>query len=248
MCKLCELTWSDFGANTAPEHSSQRRHFLRAGAAAAMAPIAFNSAFAAPAAAPNAIPPAEALKRLMDGNARYAANKPSEIDFSAGRAARSKVQYPFAAILSCADARVAPEHVFDQGAGQLFVVRVAGNYAAPAALSSLEYAVAVLGVPLIVVLGHSNCGAVSAAVQSIETRNMLPGTMQDIISAIQPAVVRARSGTGDNLLGRSIMENVKMQEQALETRPSLVQSMFRDKKIDIVGGVYDLASGKVSLV
>jgi len=91
-------------------------------------------------------------------------------------------------------------------------------------------------------------GAVSAAVQSIETRNMLPGTMQDIISAIQPAVVRARSGTGDNLLGRSIMENVKMQEQALETRPSLVQSMFRDKKIDIVGGVYDLASGKVSLV
>jgi len=105
----------------------------------------------------------------------------------------------------------------------------------------------VLGVPLVVVLGHSNCGAVAAAVQSIETRNMLPGTLQDIVSAIQPAVVRARSGTGDTLLGRSIMENVKMQEQALETRPSLVQSMFRDKKIDIVGGVYDLASGKVSL-
>jgi carbonic anhydrase len=251
MCNLCDFAWPGTAKAHDKAANSQRRNFLRAGAVAAAAPWSLGSALAAPAAgdaAPNAIPPAEALKRLMDGNARYAANKPTENDFSAGRAARTKVQYPIAAILSCADSRLAPEFAFDQGPGDLFVVRTAGNYAAPALLSSLEYAVAVLNVPLIVVLGHSNCGAVSAAVKSIESRNMLPGTMQDIISAIQPAVVRAQGGPADKLLDRAIFENVKMQEQALEVRPSLVAKMFREKKIDIVGGVYDLATGKVTLV
>lgn len=251
MCTLCDFAWPGTVKANAEVSNGRRRNFLRVGALAAAAPWSLGTALAAPAAgeaAPNAIPPAEALKRLMDGNARYAANKPSEKSFSAGRAARAKVQYPIAAILSCADSRLAPEFAFDQGAGELFVVRTAGNYAAPALLSSLEYAVAVLNVPLVMVLGHSNCGAVSAAVKSIESNSMLPGTLQDIISAIQPAVVRAQNGPADKLLDRAIFENVKMQEQALVTRPSLVQSMFKDKKIDIVGGVYDLATGKVTLV
>jgi carbonic anhydrase len=115
-------------------------------------------------------------------------------------------------------------------------------------LSSLEYAVAVLGVPLIVVLGHPNCGAVSATVKSIDSKDMLPGTLQDIVSAIQPSVVRAQSGTGGSLLDRAIVENVKLQLQALATRPSLVKSMLDEKKINIVGAVYDLANGKVTLV
>jgi carbonic anhydrase len=251
MCTLCDFAWPGTAKVSADASNGRRRNFLKMGALAAAAPWSLGAALAAPAAggaAPNAIAPAEALKRLMDGNARYAANKPNENDFSAGRAARTKVQYPFAAILSCADSRLAPEFAFDQGPGELFVVRTAGNYAAPALLSSLEYAVAVLNVPLIMVLGHTNCGAVSAAVKSVESRGMLPGTMQDIISAIQPAVVRAQNGPADKLLDRAIFENVKMQEQALEVRPSLVATMFKDKKIDIVGGVYDLATGKVSLV
>jgi carbonic anhydrase len=95
----------------------------------------------APGAAPppNAIAPADALKRLMEGNARYAANTPNERDFSSGRAARAQAQYPIAAILGCADSRVAPELAFDQAPGDLFVVRVAGNFVAPDLLASLEY-------------------------------------------------------------------------------------------------------------
>jgi carbonic anhydrase len=184
----------------------------------------------------------------MEGNARYVANKPTTKGYLAGRAARTTVQYPIAAVLSCADARLAPEFAFDQGVGELFVVRVAGNYPSPAVLSSLEYAVDVLGVPLIVVLGHPNCGAVSATVKSIDSKDMLPGTLQDIVSAIQPSVVRAQSGTGGSLLDRAIVENVKLQLQALATRPSLVKSMLDEKKINIVGAVYDLANGKVTLV
>lgn len=251
MCTLCDFAWPGTVKTSADASNGQRRNFLKVGALAAAAPWSLGTALAAPVsgeAAPNAIPPAEALKRLMDGNARYATSKSTEKDFSVGRAARATAQYPFAAILSCADSRLAPEFAFDQGPGDLFVVRTAGNYAAPALLSSLEYAVAVLNVPLIMVLGHSNCGAVSAAVKSVESKSMLPGTLQDIISAIQPAVVRAQNGPADKLLDRAILENVEMQKQALETRPSLVQSMLKDKKIDIVGGVYDLATGKVTLV
>src|ERR1700693_6146137 len=105
----------------------------------------------APGAAPpaNAIAPADALKRLMDGNARYAANTPNERDFSSGRAARVQGQYPIATVLSCADSRVAPEFAFDQGPGDLFVVRVAGNIVTMNLLASLEYGVQFLGVPLV---------------------------------------------------------------------------------------------------
>ncbi|MCX7391745.1 MAG: carbonic anhydrase [Pirellulales bacterium] len=232
--------------------AGDRRMFLRMTAIATLTPWTIN-AFAAPpsdrdAPAPHGMSPAEALERLMQGNARYVANQPKQKDFSAGRAARSNVQFPIAAILSCADSRLSPEFAFDQDPGELFVTRVAGNFMSPSVLSSLEYAVAVLGVPLIMVLGHSNCGAVSAAIKSFETKNILPGTMQDLVTAIAPAVVRAKDGTTSNLLDRSILENVKLQKLLMETRPSLVQSMVNDKKINIVGGVYDLATGKVSLV
>ena len=259
MCHLCPPSVND---GTAPQtdhlttsHQAAagnpaRRGFLRSGMLAVAASWGMNNAFAdsAAAAAPNAITPAAALKRLMEGNARYVANQPQERDFSAGRAARVNAQYPIAAILSCADSRLAPEFAFDQSPGDLFVARVAGNYASPAVLSSLEYAVAVLNAPLVIVLGHTNCGAVAATVKMIETKDMLPGTMQDIISAIQPAVVRAQRETGGSLLDRSIVENVKLQEQFLQNRPSLVKSLVDAKKIEVVGAVYDLATGKITLV
>jgi carbonic anhydrase len=259
MCHLCLPSVND---GTAPQTAHvtashqeaagnpARRGFLRSGMLAVAASWGMNNAFAASAAAaaPNAITPAAALKRLMEGNARYVANQPQEKDFSAGRAARVNAQYPIAAILSCADSRLAPEFAFDQSSGDLFVTRVAGNYANPAVLSSLEYAVAVLNAPLVIVLGHTNCGAVAATVKMIETKDTLPGTMQDIISAIQPAVVRAQRETGGSLLERSIVENVKLQEQFLENRPSLVKSLLDAKKIEVVGAVYDLATGKITLV
>src|SRR4030095_11600088 len=120
----------------------------------------------APGAAPppNAIAPADALKRLMEGNARYAANAPNERDFSSGRAARVQGQYPIASILSCSDSRVAPELAFDQGPGDLFVMRIAGNVVTPNLLASIEYGAQFLGSPLILVLGHSSCGAVDATI------------------------------------------------------------------------------------
>src|SRR4029434_7919667 len=156
----------EFSGDAQHEPQLSRRDFLRTGAFAALAPWSFGVAIAADPPAPgappppNAIAPADALKRLMDGNARYVANTHNERDFSSGRAARVQGQYPFAQILSCADSRVAPELAFDQGPGDLFVMRVAGNIVTPALLASFEYGVQFLGAPLIVVLGHSGCGAV----------------------------------------------------------------------------------------
>jgi carbonic anhydrase len=196
---------------------------------------------------PNAIPPAEALKRLKAGNERYAKNEPNEKDFSAGRAARAQAQYPFAAILSCADSRVAPELAFDEGPGELFVVRVAGNFVTPDLLASLEYGVQFLGAPFILVLGHSKCGAVDAAIKVAKSKAVLPGHLPDLVKAIKPAVAVAEKAPGD-LLDNAITENVRKQVARLKASPPIVQKLYAEKKIDIAGGVYDLATGKVTLL
>lgn len=108
--------------------------------------------------------PDEALRRLKDGNARYVSNTEINTDHSVGRAIRAGGQAPFAAIVSCADSRVAPELIFDQGPGDLFVIRVAGNFVNEDGLASLEYGALVLGIKTIIVLGHSSCGAVEATI------------------------------------------------------------------------------------
>lgn len=231
-----------------------RRTFLKAGTVAALAPWSVGAAFAAdpPASgakpSPNAIAPSAALKRLMDGNARYAANKPKERDFSSGRAARTRSQHPIAAILSCADSRVAPELAFDLGPGELFVVRVAGNIVNDDLLASLEYGVKFLGVPLVMVLGHSACGAVGAAIKVVKDKAVLPGHLPALISAIEPAVVTAKKAPSGNLLDNAIAENVRQQVARLKGAQPIVQKLYGEKKIDIVGAVYDLATGKIALV
>ena len=197
---------------------------------------------------PNAIAPAAALQRLMDGNARYAANTPEERNFSAGRAARARAQYPIAAMLSCADSRVAPEFAFDQAPGDLFVVRVAGNIVTPDLLASLEYGVQFLGVPLIMVLGHSGCGAVDAAIKVLKTKAVLPGHLPELIAAIKPAVIVAEKTQSGDLLDNAIAENVRRQVARLKNSPPVVQKLYAGKKIDIVGGVYDIATGKIASV
>src|SRR6478609_8661916 len=199
------------------QHQPQlsRRGFLRTGALAALVPLSSRIAVAAdppaPGAAPlpNAIAPADALKRLMDGNARYAANTPNQRDFSSGRAARVQGQYPIATILSCADSRVAPELAFDQGPGDLFVVRVAGNIVNPDLLASLEYGAQFLGVPLIMVLGHSGCGAVDAAIKVLKAKAVLPGHLPQLIAAIKPAATVAEKTKTGSLLDNAVTENVR---------------------------------------
>ena len=231
-----------------------RRNFLRAGAFAALGPWTIGIAMAAdppaPGAAPpqNMIAPADALKRLMDGNARYAANAPNERDFSSGRAARAQGQYPIAAILSCSDSRVAPELAFDQGPGDIFVMRVAGNIVTPDLLASIEYGVQFLGIPLLMVLGHSSCGAVDAAIKVVKTKAALPGHLPELVRAIKPAVVAAEKAQSGNLLDNAIAENVRRQVQQLKSARPIIQKSYASKKIDIVGGVYDIATGKIAIV
>ena len=246
MCDVC--------GDVQHEPGVSRRSFLRTGAFAALVPWSMGVAIAAdppkPGAPPpqNAIAPADALKRLMDGNARYAANTPNERDFSSGRATRVQGQYPIAQILSCSDSRVSPELLFDQGPGDLFVMRVAGNIVNPDLLASIEYGAQFLGAPLIVVLGHSGCGAVDAAIKVLKSKAVLPGHLPDLIAAIKPAVIVAEKTQTGNLLDNAVAENVRRQVARLKNSPPIVQKLYAGKKVEIVGAVYDLATGKIALI
>lgn len=197
---------------------------------------------------PNAIRPSAALAELMQGNARYAANEPNERDFSAGRAAREQAQYPIAAILGCSDSRVSPELLFDQGPGDLFVVRLAGNFLDDDGFASLEYAVKFLGAPLIMVLGHTNCGAISAAVKVVKERIELPGHLPDLIKSIEPAVIAAHGRHPSDLVAAATEENVRLNVRRLIDDAPIMSDALAAKKIAVSGGIYDLATGKVRLI
>jgi len=197
---------------------------------------------------PNAIRPAVALDRLMQGNARYAAGAPEEKDFSAGRAAREEVQYPIAAILGCSDSRVSPELLFDQGPGDVFVVRVAGNFLNEDGFASIEYAVQFLGVRLVMVLGHTNCGAVAAAVKVVKERIELPGHLPDLIKSIEPAVIAAHGRHPSDLVAAAIEENVRLNVKRLIDDAPIISEALAAKKIAVSGRIYDLATGKVRLI
>jgi carbonic anhydrase len=238
MCEQCNKTIS-------------RRSLFGLGLAATVAAAAFPSLPAwsqATSPAPNAISPDEALKRLREGNARYAANTSRNKDFSAGRAARASAQYPFASIVSCADSRLAPELAFDQGLGELFVVRVAGNFTNEDGLASLEYGSVVLGVPLIMVLGHSNCGAVNATIKSVKEGTTLPGHLPSLINAIRPAVVAAEAKKPADLLAEATAENVRLNVKYLQTAKPLLADLVAAGKLKVAGAVYDIATGKVTAV
>jgi carbonic anhydrase len=242
MCELCGLA-----------HHRLSRRSLMAGAGAALAASTFPSARLLAAeppteGAPNAISPDAALQRLMEGNARYAANTPNERDFSAGRAARAGAQYPIAAILSCSDSRVVPDLVFDQSPGDLFVVRLAGNFLDDDGLASLEYAVKFLGAPLLVVVGHTNCGAVAAAVKVVMERAVLPGHLPELIKAIEPAVIAAHARHPSDLVAAAIEENVKLNVTRMKDDKPILSDALAAKKIAAYGGVYDIATGQVNLL
>jgi carbonic anhydrase len=229
-----------------------RRH-LMGGAAALLtaSALTFGRARAAepPAAgAANGIPPAEALKRLMEGNARYVAGECECRDYSVGRAARAEAQYPIAAILSCSDSRVSPELLFDQNPGDIFVVRLAGNFLDDDGFASLEYAVHFLGAPLVMVLGHTNCGAVAAAVKVVQERVELPGHLPELIKSIEPAVIAAHARHPSDLVAAATEENVRLNVKRLIDDAPIMSDALAAKKIAVSGGIYDIATGKVGLI
>lgn len=212
--------------------------------------LAALSASALPAFAQEAatVSPDEALRRLVDGNARYVAGQRTNTDFSAGRAARALTQRPFAAILSCADSRVSPELAFDQGPGDLFVVRVAGNFVNDDGLASLEYAINFLETPLIMVLGHSNCGAVDAAIKVVRDGLALPGHLPDMIEPIRPAAEVALAKSPANPLGLAIAANVQNAVALLETAEPILAARVKSRSLRVVGAQYDLETGQVVLL
>jgi carbonic anhydrase len=188
--------------------------------------------------------PDQALAKLMEGNKRYTTSHLQHPHQSAGRRHElEKDQHPFACILSCSDSRVSPEIVFDEGLGDLFVVRVAGNIVDDAVTGSIEYAVEHLGTPLVLVMGHEKCGAVQATLGGGE-----PGShIQSLVRAISPAVAEARKSSGD-LLGNAVRANVRLVVNQLRQSNPILADHLRTSKVKIVGGVYELDSGSLILL
>ncbi len=193
----------------------------------------------------------DVLADLMGGNKRFVAGKPenprrSPADFRP----LANVQFPEAVIIGCADSRVSPEVLFDQGVGDLFVVRIAGNvvsHAGSTVKGSIEYAIAELNTPLVVVLGHSDCGAIKAAIKYTQGGEPPPGAIGELVDIIAPAVREAREGEGSEV-DRVIKANVRRGVATLKRLDPIVGPRVKESKVKVVGAVYDLATGKVELI
>lgn len=203
-------------------------------------------AFAQEVSAVAPVSPEEALQRLVDGNARYVANAAINTDHSPTRASRAAGQQPFAAIVSCSDSRVAPELIFDQGPGELFVVRVAGNFVSEEGLATLEYGVAVLGIKTIVVLGHSSCGAVDATIKSIADNELPPGHLPSLVNAIRPAVYDVMGDAPDDLLAAATAQNAKLNAARMLSEGPILSAAAAAGKLGAAAGVYEIATGEVT--
>ena len=229
---------------------SSRRSVLKIIGAASLLSIFEGKTLLAADSSPipaNVMTPEAALKRLMEGNTRYVNGKSNGRNFRQTRSALTKGQNPFASILSCADSRVSPEFCFDESRGDLFVNRLAGNYVSPDILASIEYGAAVLNAPVIMVLGHAECGAVKAAIKADKDNVDFPGHIQSITTALNPAVKAGQKDGGD-LLKASTLANVKINVAMLKGSTPLLRKLVEEKKLIVVGGLYHLDTGKVDLV
>jgi carbonic anhydrase len=234
--------------NKGVKRGENRRAFLQMSAAAAaagalgVAGVAGVSAMRPVVAhAQSNITPDQALKELMDGNARFAANKMTsfEHDVELLKSKTVDKQEPFAAVLSCADSRVPVEFLFDQTIGHVFVTRVAGNMVTPEIIGSLEYGAAVLGTEVIVVLGHKSCGAVKAAIAG----KSVPGQISSLFPHLQAAVDEAGPD-----VEATTKANAKHQAKLLRESSTVISEMVKDGKVKVVAAYYDLASGAVTLL
>src|SRR5437867_8542646 len=191
------------------------------------------------------VAPAEAIAKLKEGNARYTSgNLQHPGQTTERRAELTKSQHPFAIILSCSDSRVPPEIVFDQGLGDLFIVRVAGNVLNDEGLGSIEYGVDVLGARLIVVLGHQSCGAVDAAMKTVAAKGKAPGHIQSLVTALKPVVDSTPKGDLDT----TIKANVKHVVDALRSSTPILKARVDSGDVLVIGGYYGLDTGAVTFL
>ena len=231
----------------APLYRLSRRDFLKASGLTAMS---MTLAACAPAQVSTEAPVAdadEALQRLLDGNQRYTANKSTDLNESKSRRVElAKGQNPFATIFSCVDSRVPPELVFDRGLGDLFVIRTAGHVIDKAVLGSLEFGVAELKIPLLLVLGHEKCGAVKATVEAVENNATAEAEINWLVDSIRPAVEQAKAQPGD-LLDNSVKANVSLTVEQLK-ESSILSEAVEKGELKIVGARYDLDTGVVEVI
>ncbi len=225
------------------EHTSisySRRNFVRTSAAGLISAASPDLFSASHAQAQGIVSPDQALKALVDGNNRFASGRMTsfEHDLQMLKQHNAEKQEPFAAVLACADSRVPVELVFDQTIGHIFATRVAGNVVTPEVIASLEYGAAVLATKVILVLGHTGCGAVKAAIQ----RKEVPGQISALYPHIQPAIDRAGSDAD-----AVIKTNAEIQARLLRDSSPVIGPMVKENKVKVVSGVYDIATGKVTL-
>jgi len=226
------------------QSGSGRRRFFQTALAGAVGGLAARAGFelAVPekVAAQSNLSPDAALQELLSGNQRFAANQLTSIehDLTILKEKTADKQEPFAAVLSCADSRVPVELVFDQTIGHIFVTRVAGNLVTPEIIGSLEYGVGVLGVKALVVLGHSGCGAVKAAMKA----DSVPGQISSLYPHLRQAVEQS-GGSFD----KAIEANAKIQADLLRTSSTVIRDAVKAGKLKVEAGGYDLATGKVTL-
>jgi carbonic anhydrase len=227
------------------ESGPSRRSFLRNTTRGAIVAVGsgLGTEFALPslALAQNPSNPDAALRELTAGNRRFTEGRLTahEHDLDILKQHTIEKQDPFATVLSCADSRVLVELIFDQSIGQIFVVRIAGNVITPEVIASIEYGAAVLGTKVILVMGHSGCGAVKAAIQAKE----VPGQISVLYSHIQPAVDQA----GPNLEG-AIRANAKIQAALLRKASTVVSGLLKENKLKVIAAYYALATGSVTLL
>ncbi len=241
MCLICGLPTA---THTQP---LRRREFLAWAVAAACAPSGFAHASNEAPKPQNIIAPDQALDRLREGNRRFQNGTERRQDFHAEREALLAGQNPFAAILSCADSRLAPAYVFDSELGDLFNIRIAGNFAASEVVASFEYAVKILRTPLLMVLGHEKCGAVEAALQTAKSGKRLPGHLPVLADAIAPAI-RGVLAKPEDELAAVINHNIQINVARLRKSSPILDRAAAEKRIRIVGALYRLESGNVEIL
>lgn len=189
--------------------------------------------------------PEEALKRLLEGNRRYVSSKSTLNESALRRVEVAQGQKPFATIFSCVDSRVPPELIFDQGLGDLFVIRTAGQVLDKAVLGSLEFGVAELNIPLLVVLGHEHCGAVKAAMDTLEKHGVAEADIEYLVEALAPAVERGKQAGGD-VWGQAVRAQIELLVEQLKHSPILATAVDQGV-LKIAGACYNLETGLVEI-
>jgi len=194
------------------------------------------------------ITPDEALAKLMAGNNRFLQGFDAPDSFKYQDQSMSHAQRPYACILGCADSRVSPEHTFDESHGNLFVTRVAGNFVTPEILGSLEYGTSVLGASAILVLGHSGCGAINAAISSVSTQAKFEGQIDTLIGALTPAAQETRHSSLETWKQTAVSQNVRKNVEILRKSEPVLKNLIDAGKLKVFGGVYHLDTGRVEIL